>query len=165
MTLHTPLPNVRSLQQREGPKPATTPGLPHKQLDQQPVHDELRQLLADRLFAMPGVTEGASRVSVPGARALLLDRSTAGGPPEAFFIEGEFAHLHPGDDQSLHVCLPSSLAAHVMEAGWGEPHPLVATGGLPDTHVMVFAPRNHLELEVTASIVEASYKYAMEGLS
>lgn len=153
----------RSLPQREGPKPATTAGLPHKQLDQQPADDELRQRLAARLFALPGVTEGRSGVSVPGARALVLDRSSAGGPPDAFFIEGEFAHLHPGGDHSLHVCLPSVHASHVIVTGWGEPHPLVASGGLPNTHIMIFAPRNDRELEVVTSIVEASYKYALGG--
>jgi catechol 2,3-dioxygenase-like lactoylglutathione lyase family enzyme len=91
---------------------------------------------------------------------MLLDRATAGGPAEAFFVGGEFAHLHPGEDHSLHVCLPPDLAVAACEAGWAEPHPLVASAALPPTHVMVYAPRNEHELDVVASLVEAAYRFA-----
>ena len=151
---------MQTLPIRQGPRPATTPGLPHSQVDQQPTGEGLRRQLAERVFALPGVSEGPTGISVPGARALLLDRATAGGPAEAFFIGGEFAHLHPGEDQSLHVCLPPDLAAAACDAGWAEPHPLVASAALPPTHVMVYAPRNEHELDVVASLVEAACRFA-----
>jgi catechol 2,3-dioxygenase-like lactoylglutathione lyase family enzyme len=151
---------MQTLPVRQGPRPATTPGLPHSQIDQQPAGEGIRRRLAERVFALPGVSEGPTLISVPGARALLLDRATAGGPPEAFFIGGEFAHLHPGEDHSLHVCLPPDLAAASRDAGWAEDHPLVASGALPPTHVMVYAPRNEHELNVVASLVEAAYRFA-----
>src|SRR3979411_2351946 len=96
---------------RAGARPAATPGLPHQQLDQQPTDGGIRRRLAERGFELPGVVEGPTGVSVPGARALLLDRTSAGGPPEAFFVGGEFAHLHPNEDQSLHIAVPPDLAA------------------------------------------------------
>jgi catechol 2,3-dioxygenase-like lactoylglutathione lyase family enzyme len=130
------------------------------QVDQQPTDEGMRRRLAERIFALPGVSESPSGISVPGARALLLDRAAAGGPDEAFFIGGEFAHLHPDDDQSLHVCLAPDFAAAACVAGWAEPHPLVVTGELPPTHVMVYAPRNEHELDVVASLVEASHDFA-----
>jgi hypothetical protein len=151
---------MQTLPVRHGPRPATTAGLPHAQVDQQPVGEGIRRRLAERVFALPGVSEGPTRISVPGARALLLDRAAAGGPAEAFFIGGEFAHLHPGEDQSLHVCLPPDLAAAACEAGWAEPHPLVDSGALPRTHVMLYAPRNEHELDVVASLVEAACRFA-----
>jgi catechol 2,3-dioxygenase-like lactoylglutathione lyase family enzyme len=138
----------------------TTPGQPHQQLDQQPTDRGIRRRLAERVFALPGVSEGPTRISVPGARALLLDRATAAGPAEAFFVDGEFAHLHPGQDHSLHVCLPANLATAACEAGWAEPHTLVASGALPRTHVMVYAPRDKDELEVVGSLVEAAHRFA-----
>jgi hypothetical protein len=55
-----------------------------------------------------------SVISVPGARALWLDYSLHAGPPEAFLIGREFAHLHPGADHSLHAMLPPDHAE-----GWG----------------------------------------------
>lgn len=146
---------------RAGLRPSTTPGLPHKQIDQQPTDESIRGRLAERIFALPGVSEGPTGVSVPGARALLLDRAAAGGPAEAFFKGGEFAHLHPDEDQSMHVCLAPDLAVVACKAGWAEPHPLVITGELPSTHVLVYAPRNELELEVVASLVEASHHFAI----
>ena len=151
---------VPTLPVRQGPRPATTPGLPHSQIDQQPTGEGIRRRLAERVFALPGVSEGPTRISVPGARALLLDRATASGPAEAFFIGGEFAHLHPGEDHSLHVCLPPNLAAAACEAGWAESHPLVASAALPPTVVLVYAPRDESELDVVASLVEAAYRFA-----
>jgi catechol 2,3-dioxygenase-like lactoylglutathione lyase family enzyme len=145
---------------RAGSRPATTSGLPHKQIDQQPTDADIRRRLAERIFTLPGVNEGPSGISVPGARALLLDRAASGGPDTAFFVGGEFAHLHPDGDQSLHVCLAPDVAAAACEAGWAEPHPLVISGELPPTHVMVYAPRNEHELEVVASLVEASHGFA-----
>ena len=151
---------MQTLPVRQGPRPATTPGLPHSQIDQQPAGEGIRRRLAARVFGLPGVSEGPTRISVPGARALLLDRATATGPEEAFFIGGEFAHLHPGADHSLHVCLSPDLAAAACEAGWAEPHPLVASAALPPTVVLVYAPRDEHELNVVASLVEAAYRFA-----
>src|ERR1700682_5279567 len=151
---------MQTLPVRQGPRPATTPGLPHSQIDQQPTGEGIRRRLAERVFALPGVSEGPTRIPAPGARALLPDRATASGPAEAFFIGGEFAHLHPGQDHSLHVCLSPDLAAAACEAGWAEPHPLVASAALPPTVVLVYAPRDDHELNVVASLVEAAYRFA-----
>ena len=152
---------MQNLPVRSGPRPATTPGMPHMQLDQQPTDEGIRQRLAERVFSLPAVSEAPSGISVPGARALLLDRATAAGPAEAFFIGGEFAHIHPGADHSLHVCLPADLAAAACQAGWAEPHPLVASGALPPTLVMLYAPRDEHELEVVVMLVGDAHRFAI----
>jgi hypothetical protein len=149
-----------TLPTRTGPKPATYPGMPHTQLDQQPSDERLRDALAARVFALPGVVEEPSGISVPGARALVLDAELARGPRDAFMIGREFAHLHPGHDRSLHMALPESVARAACDAGWAEPHPLAASGRGPKTLVMVFAPRDDQEVDVVAGLVEASYRYA-----
>ena len=97
---------VDSLPLRSGARPRTTSTNPHTQLDQQPIDPEIRQELARRLFALPDVEERPTMISVPGARALWLLDSVPAGPPEAFMIEREFAHLHPGQDQSLQCSPP-----------------------------------------------------------
>lgn len=149
-----------TLRPRSGPRPTTNPGLPHAQLDQQPTDDQLRMALAERIVRLTGVREGPSGVSVPGARALILDPAFSVGPLEAFMIGREFAHLHPGADHSLHLCLPVPLAEEACRAGWAEPHPLAADGRLPESIVLVYAPRDEAELHVVSDLVEESYRFA-----
>lgn len=144
---------------RSGPRPATTPTNPHTQLDQQPADRVQRDRLAATLFALPGVVERPSRISVPGARALWLEEG-ANGPPEAFMVGAEFAHLHPGADQSLHAMLPPSMADVAVEAGWAEPHPVARLGLIPPTAVMIYAPRDDSEREVVEALARASHAFA-----
>ena len=78
---------------RVGDRPRTTQTNPHTQLDQQPTDLCWFEELAHRVFALPGVVEEPSRISVPGAGALVLGPGEAAGPPEAFLIDREFAPL------------------------------------------------------------------------
>ena len=106
---------------RNGDRPRTTPTNPHTQLDQQPNDSRWTEELARRVFDLPGVVEKPSRVSVPGARALVLEPDEATGPPEAFLIDREFAHLHPAPDHSLHAMLPPESVTEAVAAGWASP--------------------------------------------
>ena len=147
------------LPRRVGPPPTTTPTNPHTQLDQQPTDPAQREGLAAAVFALPGVVEQPSQISVPGARALwLTDEET--GPPEAFMIGREFAHLHPEPDQSLHMMLPPALAEEAIEAGWAEQHPVARRGLIPANAVMVYAPRDDGERAVVEGLVRASHAFA-----
>jgi hypothetical protein len=150
---------VMPLPRRLGPRPATTPTNPHTQLDQQPDGSEQREQLATSLFALAGVVERPSLISVPGARALWLDEGAA-GPPEAFMVEHEFAHLHPGPDQSLHAMLPPALAVEAVEAGWAEQHPVARRGLIAANAVMLYAPRDDAEREVVEELVRAAHAFA-----
>lgn len=146
------------LPRRPGPRPLTSKDTPHTQLDQQPT-PQLRDQLFARMVSLPGVHEERSGISVPGARALVLDDEPA-GPREAFMVGREFAHLHPSPDMSLHLALPREQAAAACEAGWAEVHPAVRLGLVPDTFVMVYAPRDEHEVEVVLSLVQQSYAFA-----
>ena len=145
---------------RSGERPRTTPTNPHTQLDQQPDDPGLRVTLAERLFSLPDVEERATVISVPGARALWLRDNVPAGPREAFMLEREFAHLHPGADASLHATLPPDLAQAAIEAGWAELHPVARMGYIPATTVMLYAPRNTTELDVVYGLLLASYRFA-----
>lgn len=149
-----------SIPRRQGPRPATTSSNPHTQLDQQPVGSAVRDRLAEVAFALAGVREQESAISVPGARALWLAEG-ADGPPEAFMIGSEFAHFHPAStDQSLHMMLPPEIAEEAIAAGWAELHPVARMGLLPPTAVMVYAPRDDLEREVVAELIRVSHTFA-----
>jgi hypothetical protein len=147
------------LPRRSGPPPTTTPSNPHTQLDQQPTGWDQRELLAAAVFDLPGVVERPSGISVPGARALWLSEG-ADGPPEAFMIGNEFAHLHPAPDQSLHMMLPPGLAEEAIEAGWAEQHPVARRGLISPNAVMVYAPRDDSEREMVEQLVRASHSFA-----
>jgi hypothetical protein len=149
-----------ALPPRAGSRPRTTPTNPHTQLDQQPPDPAPVEELARRVFALPGVVERPSQISVPGARALTLAEGEPAGPPEAFMIDREFAHLHPPPDRSLHAMLPLDIATAAIEAGWAETHPVARMGLIPPTAVMLYAPRDEAELDVVERLVVVSHGFA-----
>ena len=154
-------PDLTSLPPRRGSRPATTQTNPHLQIDQQPTDPSIRDELTRRVWGLAHVREEPSGISVPGARALVLEESSRGvGPPEAFMVGREFAHLHPDPDMSLHVMLPVDVAREVMDAGWGEPHVMVSKGFAPPTAVMLYAPRDRTELEIVHRLVCLSHGFA-----
>jgi phospholipase/carboxylesterase len=140
------------ISKRDGPRPDVIGPRPHAQRSQN-APPELQEELIRRALELPGVSEAGSRVSVPGARAFVLDEAHARGPSQAFQAEREFAHVHPPDDGSLHMTLPAGVAQAAYAAGWGEPHPV---SGTP----LIFGPRNEAELEVVWGLLRASYEYA-----
>jgi hypothetical protein len=150
---------IAALPDRAGPPPETGPSMPHQQLTQN-APPGLQEALLARAAGLPGVRVGRSGVSVPGARAFVLDPDLATGPPEAFMVGTEFAHLHPPYDGSMHLALPAEAAAELERKGWGELHPLARAGVMPPTAIMVFGPRDEAELEVVWTILQASYAFA-----
>ena len=145
---------------REGRKPRTTPDPPHSQLDQISP-PEMFEALAARIFSFPEIEERPSIISVPGARALWLPNCEKCGPPEAFMVGCEFAHLHPPSDGSLHAALPPPLAEAAIANGWAEIHPVALTGQIPRNVVMVYGPRDPAEVEIVAGIIDAARRFAM----
>ena len=154
------MPDELRLVPRLGRRPATTPTNPHQQLDQQPATGAPRQRLMSHLADLPGVTWTGSAISVPGAIALTLRADLATGPPAAFMIGTEFAHLHPTPDHSLHLILPTNDAAAVVEAGWAEQHPIARLGLISPGAVMVYAPRDDQEADLVAELVRRSHAFA-----
>lgn len=148
----------RDLPRRLGPRPVTTPSMPHQQVSQNAPLG-LQEDLLRRVAALPGVSVGPSRVSVPGARAFILDASLRRSDAAPPWLAGEFAHLHPAHDGSLHLGLPPDVARRVVQAGWGEAHPMASVAGLPGM-VMVYGPRDEAELEVVWAILQAAYRHA-----
>jgi len=144
-----------ALPQRPGPRPRTHKAPPHTQLDAEPVPSLIAEL-ASRCFALPHVAEAPTRISVPGARALVATPDAPFDPTKAM-IGHEFAHIHP--DGSMHLLLPADLATEAIDAGWAEPHPMAAAfePGL----VMVYTPRGTDELDIIWRLVEASHAHVM----
>ena len=146
------------LPERQGPPPQVSWSIPQQQESQNAPAD-LQEALYASMLELPGVATGASHISVPGARAVVLREP--GTDPTAFLVPqaGEFAHLHPSYDGSLHLTLPPELVSDVVTRGWGRPHPWAGTR-LSAAFLMVYGPRDADELAVVRAIVAASHAYA-----
>jgi phospholipase/carboxylesterase len=148
------------LMQRPGPAPNVAYEIPQQQLDQNAPAD-LQERVFSHVADLPGVRTQASAISVPGARAFVLDRADAAGAAESFIVRaaGEFAHLHPGYDGSLHVTLPQRHAADVIAKCWGVTHPLAGVRLAPGM-VMLFGPRDEHELAAVTAILDEAHAFA-----
>ncbi len=151
--------HVLKLPRRAGPKPRTTFTNPHQQVDQN-ASLAMQEALFERAQTLPGVMVRPSQISVKGARGFWLPVELAVGPPDAFMIGEEFAHLHPPYDGSLHMRLPFGAIEEVLLKGWGELHPSAPEGFAPGKTVMVFGPRDEAELASVWQILQQSYDFA-----
>ncbi|MEM7343265.1 MAG: luciferase family protein [Chloroflexota bacterium] len=147
---------LSSLPERAGPRTLTTGTVPHVQIGVDPVpavNDELYR----RTFALPGVEDRPTIVSLPGARGMWLSEDIALAHPEAIVNGREFAHIHP--DGSLHAPLPYERALEVAEKGWGERHPWADQRDGWDGFVMLYTPQSMDELDITFQLIVESYNH------
>ncbi|CAL2077255.1 hypothetical protein T190607A01A_10501 [Tenacibaculum sp. 190524A05c] len=156
---------LKNLPEREGERPKTTNTNPHTQLDQQPVNIQYVEQLKDWAFNLGNIEKRASLISVPGAEAMFMEQEHACEKCNAFMIGNEFAHFHPRPDYSMHLGLTQKDATVFISKGWGEWHPLIKKGFLPPNIIMLYAPRNESELEVSKLILKRSYDYAKGNLT
>jgi hypothetical protein len=154
---------ITDLPVRPGPRPTTTDTFPHSQVDQQPADRSGLDDLRRRAFALDGIVERPSCISVPGARAMVLADDRVAGPETAFIHERELAHFHPDPDWSLHLALPDDIADLAIERGWAELHLIARTDELPGSVVLAYAPRDADEAEVLWTLLQASQAYADGG--
>jgi hypothetical protein len=146
---------LNDLPARRGDRPRTTNSAPHTQLDQNAPID-LQERLLEHALSLPGVRRARSRVSVPGAVAFFLDQPFS-EPALPDLFGGEWGHIHPADDGSLHLNLPTHVAERLIELGWGEYHYVVTEGLSPPIVIMLYGPRDEAELAVASAIVETAY--------
>lgn len=152
---------VANLPTRSGDRPDTSKEGPHSQRTQNASPSIWGELVA-KAFAIEGVTQGHSRVSMAdsmaglvlglpkehGAWSLATD-----GPIEAF-------HIHGVTDTSVHAVLPSERAKEVIAKGWGEPH----TYADSDTQIMLYAPRNQEETNIIVGLLTESVEFSTDSL-
>ena len=154
-----------NLPHREGNRPQTTPSNPHQQLNQQPEDTSHIEKLMNWAFTFQDITRRSSAISVPGSIALWMDESHACKNCNAFMVGTEFAHFHPHPDYSMHLGLTKKDAEWVIEKGWGEWHPMIKRGILPPNMIMLYAPRNNAEMEVSKLVLSRSYDFAKGNIN
>ncbi|PHH72807.1 hypothetical protein CDD82_5794 [Ophiocordyceps australis] len=152
----------QALPYRPGPRPHVVGIAPQRQLDQhgsRPCYLALRramQALADRR----PLAFGTERSCVEKHGLALFARH-----PLHTSCQGEICHVHDSD-HSLHMCLHPDDIAEVLRKGWGQRHPLARKRWFPQMpvspdFVMIYAPRNQQELEVTYRVIEAAIWYTL----
>jgi phospholipase/carboxylesterase len=141
---------------RSGPRTETSGSVPHVQIGVEPV-EAVNEELYRLAFALPGVENRATIVSLPGARGMWLADGVAIVHPEIIVSGREFAHIHP--DGSLHVSLPFERALEAVEKGWAERHPWADERDGWDGLVMLFTPQSMEELDVTIQLIIDSYNH------
>ncbi|KAK4461328.1 hypothetical protein QBC42DRAFT_178741, partial [Cladorrhinum samala] len=172
-----------ALRKRRGVRPTVLKVAPSRQADQKAspaMYYRLVHLL--RMYQVRDPTALRIRMSFleEGIQALfwnLGDRSP-GAINQREEWGGEIVHVH-ATDGSLHLQLHPEDVKTVIEAGWGERHPLCANNrwlfrflyhGLrerrlpvPEGWTLVYAPRNNGELDAIRPIVTAAIWYATRG--
>ena len=144
---------------RPGRRPQSCLTLPHVQLDQWPPPGVAEELIR-RSLTLPGVRSQQSRMASPECLALSLPDEFSAGPAAAFIVDHEFCHLHPLPDSSIHLTLPTDVRERSVRLGWAEQHPAARARILPETLVMVYAPRNSIELKIVLGLIWHSYQFA-----
>lgn len=150
------VPEIAPLPERSGPRTQTSGTVPHVQIGVEPVtavNDELFRLA----FALPGVENRPTIVSLPGTRGMWLSNEVPVAYPSAIVSGREFAHIHP--DGSLHLPLPYARALEVAEKEWGERHPWADERDGWDGLVMLFTPQSMAELNVVFQLIVESYNH------
>jgi len=142
--------------ERKGPRPTIAGIAPQRQLDQ-PGCPKMYQSLRKSLETL----------AINHSETLRIGTSCFEKKGLALFARkainatcrGEICHVHHSD-RSMHMNLHPDDARIVLEKGWGERHPLARGGWLgryvPREFIMVYAPRNSIELDVVCRIIEAA---------
>ena len=145
-----------SLPKRDAPATKTSGTVPHVQIDAK-TDDAINDTLRGLAFALPGVSEKPTIVSLPGALGMWLEKGVSVAQPKTIISGREFSHIHV--DGSLHTPLPPARAREVAELGWGERHPWAERFDGWDGLVMLFSPRTSEELSVVYQLIVESYNY------
>jgi len=146
---------LSSLPQRIGRRPRTEGIAPHRQVQQRSdtdIYDKLTAAIETCAMHCVGLEVGTScfELNSTGLFCTNPERRTCGG---------EICHSHPSDG-SMHMTLHPADVKTVLEAGWGERHPLARGGWMerfvPMGFVLIYAPRKVEEIDTLMEIVKAA---------
>lgn len=146
--------DITSLPQRQWSAPQTSDApqwtnIAHEQLTQNsPL--ELQEQVWAFMWWLDGVSTGASRVSVPWARAIYHNHTVNN------IQWSERAHLHPSYDGSMHISWNPTLLKHIVDAGRWEYHPRNSLA------IMLYWPRDAHELNIIKSIIQQLYNSSLD---
>ena len=149
---------LRELPSRRGGRPTMKRGVCHLQCS-----DHEDRTWTDRLVegvaSWPHVERSISITGDLPAVAFCVTEYARASNPGAFISPQEFARcLDAGP--TIYLAMRLVDAHWAIVRGWAEPHQLARTGVMPAGIMVVYAPRDEGELEVCATLFEASYRFA-----
>ena len=155
---------LSNLPKRKGQRPTIAPfAVPHRQTNQH--NDTVTRNNQKKIFDAQVSHSGERLVYKMSffekhSPAIFLADSASGNPTLMPLTHAEIGHIHPSDG-SMHMILSPSDTKTVIEQGWGELHGLAGKGNsMAKTYLMIYAPRDRRELEVTKKLLEAAVRYA-----
>jgi hypothetical protein len=159
--------HLGSLPRRAGPRPRIAPyPIPHRQLDQYggtQIRRRLDHLFDEVVERHAGIIHYKLSHFEKHTPAITLCKPEC-GHDHALASHGEVAHVHPFDG-SMHMIFSPRDAKVVIEAGWGERHPLAGRVlNIPNTYIFVYPPRDDEELAVVGRLIDGSVAH-MRGVS
>lgn len=144
------------LPDRPGFRPKIAGIAPQRQIDQPgcpEMYQKLRRALEKLALQQPDSFKTAISCFEKKGLALFAQN------PINETCRGEICHVHHSD-RSMHMNLHPDDAKVILEKGWGERHPLSRGGWMkqyvPREFLMIYAPRNRMELDVVCRIIEAA---------
>ncbi|KAL6694924.1 hypothetical protein J3F84DRAFT_375543 [Trichoderma pleuroticola] len=152
----------KHLPYRAGPRPVVAGIAPQRQLDQhgsRQCYIALRRAM-ERLSAKTPTKFGTERSCLEKHGLALFARH-----PLQTNCQGEIAHVHDSD-HSMHMCLHPHDIKEILQKGWGQRHPLAWKNRfiqmpVSQDFVMVYAPRDEMELEIVGKIINAAIWYTL----
>ena len=144
------------LPERQGPRMKTSGSVPHVQLGFKP-NAKINKALIEQAFALPGLENRPTIVSLPGAQGMWLKENVPVVQPKAIVRGREFAHIHT--DGSLHIPLSFARALELEEKGWGERHPWADRRDGWEGLVMLYSASTEDELKILVQLITESYNH------
>lgn len=145
-----------NLPQREGPRPETTFGVPHIQIDVSPDLKINKALLAE-VSKLSGVEIRPTVVSLPGAMGFWLNEELQLAHPEVIVGGREFGHMHPNG--SLHMSLSPKRANEAVLGGWAIHHPWANKRPGWEGFVMLYSPQSKTDSKIVLQLIIDSYNF------
>jgi hypothetical protein len=153
----------QDLPHRKGRRPATLRGPLHIQCDGYGDPKHLDELTTG-VLSWPYVESTLPNINSSNTIPLRLEETAAGYNFAAFISPREFGRVLIGAP-TIYLALPLVCAHWAIVRGWAEPHYLSSHGLMPAGALVVYTPRDRLELSVCYSLFLAAYTAASRPVS
>jgi hypothetical protein len=147
------------LPKREGQRPLTYPGIPHKQIGAESAPDVCAELLRSALL-LPGVESISVSGSMVGTHALRLCDARPIKHKVIKQFGRNFAYVHT--DGSVHLFLPAAQARQAVEKCWAERHTMATCYLGEEAPIMLYTPRSPQEVRIVSQLIFEAYRFVVD---